>query len=184
MCEWASVLPRMPATAPSWSCTRSYPGTADQVAQARAFTGQLLHGCPVTGDATLLCSEICANAVLYSNSRAEGGQFRVHARVLPGGWVWSGVEDQGGPWLNRPPDPDRMHGLDLVRALVGDGGWGISGGTTGRLVWFRLNWPAAPADHPAPQTCLTTPGRRHGNDAARPARRKRAPSQAAAAAGT
>ncbi len=150
MGEWASVLPRIPAPVPSLSCSHSYLGKPDQVGEARAFLGRLLYGCPAADDAVLLCSELCANAVQYSNSRAVGGQFSVHARVHEGGYVWAGVEDQGGPWKKRPRDRERMHGLDIVRVLAGDGCWGIVDGRDGRLIWYRLGWAAAVPGAPAP----------------------------------
>ncbi len=149
MSEWASVLPRIVTPVPSWTCTRGYPGTLDQVGEARRFLGRLLDGCPAAADAALLCSELCANSVQYSRSRAAGGQFSVHMKVRLGRWVWTGVEDQGGPWRGRPRDTERMHGLDIVGALAGDDCWGVvdgaAAGAGGRLVWFRLGWAAAPA---------------------------------------
>ncbi len=130
--------------------SRSYPGTPAQVGEARAFLGRLLYGCPAADDAVLLCSELCANAVQYSNSRAPGGQFSVHVRVSEGGYVWAGVQDQGGPWEQRPRDAERRHGLDIVRMLAGDGCWGIFGDRGGRLAWYRLGWAGAGDTGPAP----------------------------------
>ncbi len=148
MGDWASILPRIPAPVPSLSCSHSYPGTPEQVGAARAFLGRLLHGCPAADDAVLLCGELCANAVQYSNSRAAGGHFSVHARACEGGYVWAAVEDQGGTWSKRPRDRERMHGLDIVRALAGRECWGIVGGCDGRLVWYRLPWVTP--DHATP----------------------------------
>jgi anti-sigma regulatory factor (Ser/Thr protein kinase) len=143
---WASVLPRIATPAPSQTCSHSYPGTPDQAAQARALLACLLRGCPVADDAVLLCSELCANATVHSDSRRPGGEFSVHIKICQGdGWVWCGVEDQGGPWKNRPRDPERMHGLDIVAALAGRGCWGVVTETSGRLVWFRLGWQAGAA---------------------------------------
>ncbi|MBV9381386.1 MAG: ATP-binding protein [Streptosporangiaceae bacterium] len=90
----------------------------------------------------MLASELCANAVLHSNSRHAGGQFTVRAELHPGDYVWIEVEDQGGLWTDREPDPDRPHGLDIVREVAGDGNWGIDGNAPlPRTVWFRLDWP-------------------------------------------
>jgi anti-sigma regulatory factor (Ser/Thr protein kinase) len=139
---WASVLPRIATPAPSWACSRSYPGQPGQVAQARAFLAYVLHDCPVADDAVLLCSELCANAVQYSESRRPRGQFTLHAKVCPGSWVWCGVEDEGGTWRKRPRDPERMHGLDIVCAVT-RGGWGVVEEACSRLVWYRLAWAAA-----------------------------------------
>ena len=46
----------------------------------------------------------------------------------------------GGPWRPRRDD-DRPHGLDIVAALTGPGGWGtVPAGDGGRIVWARLSW--------------------------------------------
>ena len=46
----------------------------------------------------------------------------------------------GGPWRPRNPG-DRPHGLDIVQALTGPGGWGTQPGWTGgRIMWARLTW--------------------------------------------
>ena len=55
----------------------------------------------------------------------------------------------GGPW-HIPDDDGRPYGLDVVRALCGEEGWGVEDlddGRTGRVVWARLGlgrsgtWP-------------------------------------------
>ena len=72
-------------------------------------------------------------------SRSRGGSFAVRCQVSPGA-ARVEVEDMGGPWRPRKPD-DRPHGLDIVQALTGDGGWGTQAtGTGGRLTWARLSW--------------------------------------------
>ncbi len=53
---WASVLPRIATPTPSRTYSAAFPGTPDQVAQARSFMRHILHGCPVADDAVLLCS--------------------------------------------------------------------------------------------------------------------------------
>ncbi len=55
-------------------------------------------------------------------------------------YIWIECEDAGGPWLARHGD-GRLHGLDLVLALCGQGGWGVEdlvGGRSGRVVWAGL----------------------------------------------
>jgi hypothetical protein len=49
------------------------------------------------------------------------------------------VGDQGGSWSECTHD-DRPHGLDLVRLLAGEGNWGITGSSSGRVAWSRLSW--------------------------------------------
>jgi hypothetical protein len=46
----------------------------------------------------------------------------------------------GGPWRKRRDD-DRPHGLDIIEALTGPGGWGTGTvGDGGRIVWAVLAW--------------------------------------------
>ena len=93
--------------------------------------------CPVTADAVLIISEFAANAVLHSSSHNEF--FTVRATLFPG-YVQIECEDLGGHWNRRPGDPDRPHGLDVVEALAGADGWGVIGGSPGRVVWARLEF--------------------------------------------
>ncbi len=44
-----------PAT--SWLCSRVFAARPDQVAEARAFLGRVLHDCPMVYEATVVCSE-------------------------------------------------------------------------------------------------------------------------------
>jgi anti-sigma regulatory factor (Ser/Thr protein kinase) len=90
-------------------------------------------------DEVILClSELAANAVLHSGSRRPGGTFTVSIDSCPGAYVRIEVEDGGGPWLARVPDPGSGRGLDIVRALAAD--WGIATSPTCRTVWARFNW--------------------------------------------
>jgi len=142
--SWASVLPRIDVPPPSLTCCVRYRGALDQVRAARAVLACLLDGCPAADDAVLLVSELCANAIQHSDSREPGGGFSVHIKICQGdGWVWCGVEDEGGKWTKRPRDTGRMHGLGIVAALADD--WGVVSEAVGRLVWFRLGWRAGAA---------------------------------------
>ena len=87
-------------------------------------------------DMMLIASELAANCVMHTRSRGEF--FHVRCELAPG-YARIEVEDMGGPWRPRKPD-DRPHGLDIVQALTGDGGWGIQATGTGRLTWARLSW--------------------------------------------
>jgi anti-sigma regulatory factor (Ser/Thr protein kinase) len=118
--------------------TGIYPGHADQLHHVRRAVARHLAGCPAADDASLILSELAANAIVHS---ASCGQFfTVRAEVFPG-YVWVEAEDLGGLWRRRHAD-DRPHGLDVVEALTGPGGWGVETTTGGgRVVWARLDLP-------------------------------------------
>ena len=97
-------------------------------------------GCTAAADAVLVASELAANAIMHSRSRA--GHFTVRAELHPD-HLRIEAEDLGGPWRRRQPD-GRPHGLDVVEALVGRYGWGTEiTAYGGRLVWVRLDLPPA-----------------------------------------
>jgi anti-sigma regulatory factor (Ser/Thr protein kinase) len=116
---------------------RTYPGHPAQVAQVRHDLTRHLATCPATGDAVLIASELAANAILHG--RSAGLSFTVRCHASPG-QLRIEIQDAGGPWRQRNPG-DRPHGLDIVRALTGPGGWGTQvTGTGGRIVWAELSW--------------------------------------------
>jgi serine/threonine-protein kinase RsbW len=117
----------------------TYPGRADQLHQVRRAVARHLAGCAAAADAVLIASELAANAILHSRSRA--GHFTVRTELHPD-HVRIEAEDLGGPWHRKRAD-GRPHGLDVVEALTGPGGWGAEttvGG--GRIVWARLDLDA------------------------------------------
>ena len=57
----------------------------------------------------------------------------------PGRSVQVEVDDKGGRWTPAASDPDRYHGLDIVRTLADD--WGITGDHIARTIWVRFTWP-------------------------------------------
>jgi anti-sigma regulatory factor (Ser/Thr protein kinase) len=92
---------------------------------------------PVTQDLVLIASELAANAVMHTRSR--GASFHVRCQ-LSARTAQIEVEDKGGPWRQRNPG-DRPHGLDIIQALTGPGGWGTQvTGTGERIVWAELSW--------------------------------------------
>ena len=118
--------------------TATYPGRTDQLHHVRCAVASHLAGC--AADAILIASELSANAILHSRSRA--GYFTVCIE-LHSDHVRIETEDSGGPWRCRRPN-GRPHGLDVVEALTGPDGWGTeitTGG--GRIVWARLDLDAA-----------------------------------------
>ena len=118
----------------------TYPGSPGHISAVRADLRPLLDGCPIADDVILCASELAANAALHSLSRMPGGTFTVRARVSHGDYAWIEVEDDGGPWTPAIDDPDRCHGLGIIRTLASD--WGIDGDDRARTVWARLDWPA------------------------------------------
>jgi anti-sigma regulatory factor (Ser/Thr protein kinase) len=127
-----------PATITSYAGT--YPGQADQLREVRRAVARHLAGCPAVDDATLIASELAANAIVHSHSR--GQFFTIRAEQYPG-YVWIEAEDLGGPWRRSQRD-HRPHGLDVVEALTGPDGWGTETTTEGgRIVWARLGLPPA-----------------------------------------
>lgn len=117
----------------------TYPGTPEKVRTARADLRSLLVGCPMSDDVLVCVSELATNAVLHSHSRLAGGAFTVRGKIAAGNYAWIEVEDDGGSWSPAAYDPERGHGLDIIRALADD--WGIDGDHTGRTVWARFDWP-------------------------------------------
>jgi anti-sigma regulatory factor (Ser/Thr protein kinase) len=122
------------ATAATYQGT--FGGRASEAGRVRREIARYLEDCPATGDIVLIAHELAANAILHSRSR--GGSFAVRCQMSLGA-VRVEVEDMGGPWRPRKAD-DRPHGLDIVQALTGDGGWGTQATGTGRLTWARLSW--------------------------------------------
>jgi serine/threonine-protein kinase RsbW len=134
-------------TKPSEAATfhRSYLGTNDQVQQVRKDLTPLVDGCPLADDFVLLASELSTNAVVHSRSGLPGGVFTVRAEVRPGDYAFLEVDDQGGPWIERPSGDDHGRGLVLVAALAGDGNWTVEDGDTPgtRVVRVWLDWPGS-----------------------------------------
>lgn len=128
---------------PGPAATARYQGTfggrPEEARRVRREITGFLAGCPVTADMVLIASELAANAILHTRSR--GQDFGVRCELAPG-TARVEVEGRGGPW--RPGQPDgRPHGLDIVRALAGPGGWGTRpAGGGGRIVWAQLSWNA------------------------------------------
>jgi anti-sigma regulatory factor (Ser/Thr protein kinase) len=120
--------------------TATYPGRADHLHHVRRAVASHLAGCTTADDAALIASELAANAIMHSRSRAA--DFTVRAELHPD-HVRIEAEDLGGPWRRRQPD-GRRHGLDVVEALTGPDGWGTKTTTGGaRLVWARIDLNAA-----------------------------------------
>ena len=78
--------------------TAIYPGRADQLHHVRRAVAWHLTDCPAAYDATLILSELAANAIVHSASRDQF--FTIRAELFPD-YLWIEVEDLGGPWRFR-----------------------------------------------------------------------------------
>jgi anti-sigma regulatory factor (Ser/Thr protein kinase) len=125
------------ATATARTYSGTFSGRAEEASRVRREIAGYLGSCPATADMVLIASELAANSILHTRSR--GQSFQVRCELSPG-TARIEVQDMGGPWRHRPAD-DRPHGLAIVAALTGPGGWGThaDGGGT-RTVWARLSW--------------------------------------------
>jgi anti-sigma regulatory factor (Ser/Thr protein kinase) len=125
----------MTAAAARYQAT--FGGRAQEASRVRREIAGYLGTCPVTDAMVLIASELAANSILHTRSR--GASFRVRCELSPGA-ARIEVQDMGGPWRYRQPD-DRPHGLAIVEALTGHGGWGTHAAGDGtRTVWARLSW--------------------------------------------
>ena len=98
----------------------TFHGQAGEVARVRREIAAYLADCPARDDLVLIADELAANCVLHTRSRGE--LFHVRCE-LSGGSARIEAEDMGGPWRRRTDD-GRPHGLDIIEALTGEGGWG------------------------------------------------------------
>jgi serine/threonine-protein kinase RsbW len=132
--RWPCRLVTSPThTSGCWS--RTFPGRAGQVREARAFLADLLAGNSAAEDAALCLSELATNAVQHSRSGEPGGRFTVQVALARSGHLLVTVDDDGGPWLRRP-DPGLAGGRGLF--IVGElaAAAGVLGDDTGRTAWF------------------------------------------------
>ena len=123
--DGACVMTAATIIRPRW---RAFPGSDNQVAQARLFVGQVLGGCPAADDAVLLTSELVTNAITHTAS-GTGGKvvvtvYRADTRVRVE------VRDDGSDQVPavRPHGPAGQsgYGLGLVELIAHC--WGYRGG--------------------------------------------------------
>lgn len=109
-----------PPPEPSRSDRHRFPGRPDQVAHARAFVLEAAGDCPQLGNAVLLTSELCANAVQHSAS-GKGGTFEV-VIVHGAGSLRIEVRDDGSLLRPRVQDLDSRaedrRGLAIIAAIA------------------------------------------------------------------
>lgn len=120
--------------------TRSLPGTAHSVPQARAWAlAHLPDSCPRADDLALVVSELVTNAVLHSASGEPTGSFDLIVEVKSD-CVEVTVIDQGPALVPASRGDDVFgRGLDLVQELVDD--YDVVATQASRTVWCRLHWP-------------------------------------------
>jgi anti-sigma regulatory factor (Ser/Thr protein kinase)/DNA-binding XRE family transcriptional regulator len=140
LAETRGRLMPQPEPVSSWLCSRIFPARPDQVSEARAFLGRVLHGCPMIYEAQVICSELVTNALLHSRSALPDGRVTVRAEVREHDYTWLEIEDQGGGWNKGSHHGDGGRGLEVVAALSDY--WDITGSETRRMVCARLDWPA------------------------------------------
>lgn len=122
----------------SWE--QSYPGTASQLRHVRSALRDFLAGCPIADDAVCLLSELCANAVMHSDSGKAGGTFTVRVQHVVNRCVRGEVEDQGSDWHGElSAAATRPHGLYLLLNLAS--ACGIERIRRVHVAWFRLDYP-------------------------------------------
>ena len=122
--------------------TRTFRGTPASVPEARRFAAELLAGCPAR-DVLLMCvSELCANAIMHTDS-GNGGVFIVEVDLPRPGVARVAVTDEGGPSLPVAGRLDLMaeggRGLAMVAACTNR--WGYADAYPGRTVWAEACWP-------------------------------------------
>lgn len=122
--------------------SRSFPGCAGQVSQARRFVRSVLGDAPVAEIAELVVCELAANAVKHSWSGCSDGWFIVSVQVESGasGSAQVSVTDLGGEGLPEiadfSDDAECGRGMYLVDRLTK--GWGFEPTELGLRVWADL----------------------------------------------
>lgn len=123
------------------------PGRPESAGAARRWLARHLDGFPLLDTALLLTSELVTNSLKHSRSGLDGGRIRVRLVTARGAFVRVEVRDEGpsGPaggaaGADSPGPAENGHGLVLVGELAAS--WGSDGKG---LHWFRLDWPAVPA---------------------------------------
>ena len=128
---------------PQRSWEQTYPGTAGQLRHVRSALREFLGDCPVADEAIFLLSELCANAVLHSDSGKADGTFTVRAQHAVGRYIRGEVEDQGSDWHgDLAESATRPHGLYLLVDMATE--FGSEQIAHGHVVWFRLDYPRRP----------------------------------------
>jgi anti-sigma regulatory factor (Ser/Thr protein kinase) len=120
------------------------PGRPEEVSGVRAFVARTLSAAdkapPLDSDAaTLLTSELVANAIQHTASGAPGGTVTIVVVDVPDGVLVEVVDDgsDGTPVVKRDVLTTNGHGLLLVQQLAAQ--WGYLRDPAGTTVWFHLS---------------------------------------------
>ena len=121
---------------------RTFRGTPASVPEARRFVAELLAGCPAREVLMTCVSELCANAIVHTDS-GDGGVFIVEVDLPRPGVARIAVTDEGGPSLpvagRLDPMAEGGRGLAMVAACTAR--WGYADAYPGRTVWAEACWP-------------------------------------------
>ena len=106
---------KRPPPTPSDRGNSPTPAPPTRSGTSAAHSGSSSAACPVADDAVHLLSELCANAIVHSDSGKTGGTFTVRAQHVVNSYVWGEVEDQGSDWDGDLSGSARHpHGLYLL----------------------------------------------------------------------
>ena len=146
--------PRVRADLPRVTC----PGpSGTRLPRAASSQGHLAED-----DAILCVSEMVSNAIQHSASSRPGGTVTVRAVIHPDNRLRVEVQDNGGPWIRRTHDDQRLHGLGIIASLT-DAHGTAGDPATGWLAWFEIIRAPAPEIVTQP-----APGQRRSTCDARP----------------
>jgi anti-sigma regulatory factor (Ser/Thr protein kinase) len=134
----AALLGRRRTRARHGETSVTLPGVPRSVAAARRVVREALgDDCPATPDAVLCAAELVTNAILYTRSGQDGGQFTLTLAAVRGG-IEIRVHDQGpcsSAARSRPVD-EHGRGWTIIAALSTERGIGLSG--SGQVAWCRI----------------------------------------------
>jgi serine/threonine-protein kinase RsbW len=149
--ELVEAMIDLPPAAMLWR--RIFPGTPDQVPQARHFTRFLLADAPCRDDAELIVSELTGNAVRHTSSAEKGGTFILEisrtaeaVRIAVYDCGWGGIPRFAARCRT---DAECGRGLAIVTALADAAGYKGSD-DVGHMVWATL--PSTDCGRVAPVT--------------------------------
>ena len=123
--------------------TATIPGRPEEVSGVRAFVARTLSAAdktpPLDSDAaTLLTSELVANAIQHTASGGPGGTVTIVVVDVPDGVLVEVIDDgsHGTPVVKGDLFAPDGHGLYLVQQLAAQ--WGYLRDPAGTTVWFHL----------------------------------------------